>query len=498
MGKATSLYTATSVTMLPPQGTREVLLVSGESGTAWNDGENAVLPKKKELDQRRDFEQQLDQRGRAIGARMPLPGKDTAERNRWIEFAKKHPEQYLDFLFERHHPGQKTKTSIGILAPPAKIPDTFRFCDWKNSNFKGLGPQQLTTYVRYRKHPDAPDLVPIEEAFWTFFQSPEQYRARPLPAPYHNKQKNEPFRWSIIAEGFLDEMERRPPAVPPFKTNYWHVLDLMRQFYDYYQENIMPAAANRAKAGAPVTEETRKENRCKIAQMYNESVAIRPGNLGHQYLRQIRKLVELNDDLLEHSPFVRFHPALSYKIKPPSDGSGGVSQQGIIRFFPAVLCFCAHKDRIGEWVAVQRIYLDPKNAQKLTFEDGGKYNKPKLSKGLLRAEDAMFFVQPGRLEILPIVFLCEGPETAWSVASISRLFCVYASFGVGNFGRFMRHKDTLFKGKKPLICLCIDRVKDNEEKQAEADRQTMQQVDSLTAAGWRTVLLREPDVCCKV
>src|SRR5690606_21800304 len=89
--------------------------------------------------------------------------------------------------------------------------------------------------------------------------------------------------------------------------------------------------------------------------------------------------------------------------------------------------------------------------------------------------------QPGRLECLPYVFLCEGPEKALAVAACSRYACCFATMGVSNLRNFAHFRDMV---PQPTIVVVGDADGSVSSQENE--------VRLMRAAGWKRVLLWMP------
>lgn len=247
-----------------------------------------------------------------------------------------------------------------------------------------------------------------------------------------------------------------------------------------------------------------------IRELYAQSTSVR-GTLAAQYERKTRGLNLLNPIACEDSPFTRYAPALAYNHAIPK----GERHRPPKRVYPAVLYFCVGDDHSKDSlppeeqvVAVQRVYLEEDTCTKVDYENANE-NAAKKSAGPLSKANGFFWVQPGRLEQLPVVYLAEGPEKAKAIACASACACVYAALGVQNFGRFKRHLQTRWQDSpdglsRPLLGLCLDYEKPNEnDKEAEKKRLKLRgiidgEIASLQSTGWTVVLYEiDPRLGCK-
>jgi hypothetical protein len=428
------------------------------------------------------------------------------EKQQWSKYARSEGESFRDFLYRRVAKGKGPKTSIGVDVMPAtpEYPDaTWKWTDWKTKIY-GIGPGDLITHwlmgeflVRKGVSPLVLSRAPsfdivrqMRDAFGSKNKegNPQLYQALVKANPrYHNHLEKKPRSYFYMVQQFLDEQNASEKGR---HTSYWYILDTQKRFFDEKPKPLAGGPKKRSRT-TPVGEQERDQKRTELTKLYHDCVKIH-NTPAQQYLREKRQLWDLSSDVLEKSPYLRYHPALPYHIK--SDGKS-TAATGTTRHFPTLLCFCVNDK--GEMVGLQRIYLDMAQANgKLAFTDGGKINKSKLSAGHLTAENAFFLAQPGNLDLLPMIFLCEGPETAWSVSSVSIHMRVYASFGVGNFKRFREYLDDK---RKITLCLCLDQAKTgaSEKEQKSLDNTNAAHITALKQAGWR-VVARQPNCkCCK-
>jgi hypothetical protein len=426
------------------------------------------------IDASRTSEEHARSQWQLYMSRTPqIPGSDE-ERNRWWDFTETRPVEYLNFLFGRDVGGDDPKTSIKITDDSAKGFSRFAWRDYKNERFTGGGPYNLAVYAYFIEHIGS-DQVPLLQ------------RAKEA-----HTGKNGSKRWNDVArdainrklsEEFFAKYERDANATS--LTLHYIVNDQAQRFFEQYHTSLDAVAPTPSKKKAPVSEAGREKERQQLRHWYDESVPI-DGTIGQTYLRgtEQRGLFDLNKDILERSPHLRFHPAFPYTVQE--------ERQKVSTHFGAILCFC-YNEAEQCYVGMQAIYLDPKTKGKVVFKDT-KANPAKKSRGSLSLENAFFMVQPGRLGKIPWVFLAEGPETAWSVAAVSRYFCVYASFGVGNFSRFNAHKAPGMR-----LCLCLDRSP-NKKSHIATMNACAAAGKKLAAAGWEMVGARIPDCDdgCKV
>ncbi|HBD7476117.1 TPA: conjugative transfer relaxase/helicase TraI [Legionella pneumophila] len=162
-----------------------------------------------------------------------------------------------------------------------------------------------------------------------------------------------------------------------------------------------------------------KNKHLSAQSIWNGSIPI-AGTLAETYLKKHRGIEETKQ--LE----VRFWPKGARWLN--DDGEGKLQEQ--INKTPALI-IPAHSAN-QKLTGVQRIYLDEATGGKNRFMD-----KPKLSKGVLESSAAL--IQTG-MKGAP-VYLCEGPETAASIAQAFPTANVIASLGVGNMknlGEFLQ------------------------------------------------------------
>jgi hypothetical protein len=490
----------------PPRASTIVILDNATNGSCWDQqGQQGGLNSGEMSNLRKMLPRiyQAHVGSRAIYDRAP---GTTEERKLWKEWAIGRRDRFAGWLFEKPD-DDKFRSSLHTKEMPAskEYPNAnFSWTDYQAEKLYGIGPESLCVHRQFQqwleKHPSsptAPDLLYANRLSWMSKKEPADFAAlQPPPEPrYLGKTKEGKMyvlSWDRVVQAYLDEQYAQESV--DSHSCYWRTQDTLKRFYESTKDSLGDAASAKKKLkGAAATPATLESNRNEMKELLDESQPI-DGTLAQRYLRKIRKLDVLSPDILEHSPHLRYYPKLAYHIKPT--GKGNSAATGTTMHYPALLCFCTAPVG-GEPVAVQRIYLNPHTGNKLGFEDNGKINKAKLSKGKFSEEDAMFLAQPGRLELFPMVFLCEGPETAWSVASVSRHFCVYASFGVANFHRFRAQQK---HPSKPTLCICMDAPKPaaTEKEREKFTADCIRQVQQLRQGGWTSVVTIQPECgCCK-
>jgi hypothetical protein len=412
-----------------------------------------------------------------------MPGSD-AERKLWLEFANSRGHD----LYASFRP--KEDTSVKITPQPAgyKRPNgeitksaSFQWSEFAGNQIHSGGAASLVLYCLYKyKHKWQPALVSISEP-----------NARVPPPPQWNGKKS--------ASGDAQQPRWQYQALT--QASWADVYRYLRDFYEANKNKPATAIAATQKGGNSNT------SLQQVRKLYEqETFAVSDSNnVANKYLRGVRGLSMLPKLALEESPYVRFHPALDHYDKPTEE-SGGKRRR---RIPPAVVFFCVG-DEISATpaaqhvVAYQAVWLDDSNGEKLRGVDLNK-----KSFGPMGPQNAFLWLQPGRLEKLPVVYLAEGPEKALALAAASRYMCVYAALGVGNFHRFKRHlqvraQDSPTGQSVPVLALCLDHeMPDRDDKEALEKRASSQavvqtQIKQLEQTGW-TVLTYEPahELRCK-
>jgi hypothetical protein len=439
-----------------------------------------------------------------------------SDRDEHKKLADNNGEAFRDFLYERGRfavsmDGDDPKRSLSIT--PKFAENTFMFYH-HTAQFGGGGSYQLFIYWLFTTEMDnnngssseaLPSTFSAVQQLQEFKQEQQQRKLNSNATTTTTYSWTAPAR-DLLDKRFLDRYIALYSAATPEtqKTLCLQTVWLIqcRKYEEFYRKirlsphcvvpvldtaanktariaaasDVTPAVASTVANGqaalpaAVVSEKLQKtldEKRKEISVLYHQTVPIE-GTLAQEYLRRVRGLREISADILEHSPLVRFHPAHLYKIKTAPD----VAARGsLTKLYPALLCFCQSSssqddDDSQRWIAKQTIYLNPDTCTKIAFEGGNKLNPAKKSEGCFRnEEDAYFPVQPGRLDLVPVVYLAEGPETAWSVASASRWISVYCSFGVSNYHRFRR-----FAQSGATLCLVLDRDPDNMDVKKTIER----------------------------
>lgn len=223
------------------------------------------------------------------------------------------------------------------------------------------------------------------------------------------------------------------------------------------------------KPAAPNDEKDARE----VSRLWKDSLRITT-EMQASYLRQCRGLYNIDADILEHSPFLRFVDMLSYKLYHED----GQSSETVMH--PALLVFCV--GATGCTGSLQRIYLQRHNGDRfysklVVPQYKHKKNKIKRTLGSLKFDAQFFMAQPGRIERYPFVYLSEGPEKAMAIAACSRYAATFASFGVGRYGQFEHFRDM---DPQPTLVIAGDAdgtITDQEAK-----------ITTLKRNGWKNVI----------
>ncbi len=419
--------------------------------------------------------------------RVPLPGDSHELRTQWQRFCDERGEEFV--AAEYGHDSLATH-QLCEGQQQQQQPPSFLWNDRKRDNFGGRGAYELCVYLEALEACGEDVVSTLAELKRERRQFEKDGGDRSAEGP--------PFQWAKAARSIVEAAleAKAPPPPAPVPTLPALVYGRMQRFYESRHSALASAASPDAATGAAAAAKAAKSalsaaderarKRREAASLYALTSPI-SNTVAQRYLREVRGLRDASEATIERSPYVRFHPAYRYSVKKSKGGKKG-GGGGSTAVLPALVCFCADPlDPAQALVGYQVVSLDGRTACKVRFEDQ-KANPAKKSRGALRDENAFFFVQPGRLELVPAVYLAEGPETAWSVAASSPDLCVFCSFGVGNFARFA---DSTMRTEGRWLCLVLDRDAD-ARKRAAVEATVSMALQRARQAGWRTCAV-QPD-----
>ena len=161
------------------------------------------------------------------------------------------------------------------------------------------------------------------------------------------------------------------------------------------------------------------EARLELAQWLSRVGKLTQGCVGQRYLRETRGLRDAPIPLLEGNPCLRYSDRL-------------FAAEGCR--LPALVCLTVHE------IAAQRIYLDPETLGKNKDLEAAKKHKgsPILASGYKDSVRVQFCTDRWP----HTAFICEGVETALSVAYALPDATVHAALGIGNIKDFEPHPGT--------------------------------------------------------
>lgn len=412
-----------------------------------------------------------------------LPGTD-GERNVWRNYADAHGKQLYESF--RADPDRSMRITQRMTDPAKTHAEARMSFFWHEyqGELSGAGSVDLALYSLFRyKHKGslATLLKPMEKQ-----PAPDGFQkgsaTRLLPA----------WQWVAMSQ-----------------VSWQEIWDYLKQFYERSTSGqLIPSMAQSGTFKRPANgsiqtgnstltpEDVEKDYQNKTVSLSTDDDAC-PSRLVHRYVREQRGLYMLPEALLERSPYVRFCAGMTMPTVNPSGNKKAKTETVSVakkQVQPCVAYFCVgDNEREHPTVAYQLAWLDAKEARRIG--ERRTYGKQKEL-------NAFFWVQPGRLESLPVVYLAEGPEKAMALACCSRYMCVYAALGKGNYYRFKRHlrtrwQDSPSKQSVPLLALCLDlempgvETKEAQEKRLSTRRDAEAQKRQLEQTGW-TVVLYEP------
>ena len=344
------------------------------------------------------------------------------------------PERVRDAVWQR--PGTDPKKSIGVTAMEknGKFPQTFSWRDWK-AGLGFVGSRALSAYAYVMQ--EGADDDAVRRAF-------------------SERKEN---RWG--SGRFVYELLSTLPG--PRRSKFWEFLErTMKPLYESITAKPRDDLPAPEQQRAPKKARPDKGNESGAQRLWR--TALQVTGPGLVYLRQTRGLYNISPNIIEHSPFLRYATHLVYNLEGEALSDSKIHN--------GLLLFMTEANGHAEPAAVQRIFLTNEGKKFVPRSGSGKM---KLTLG--SSAGRAWCAQPGRLEHLPCIFLCEGPEKALAVASCSRYAPCFASMGVSNLRNFSHFRELV---PQPALVIVGDADGTIKDQQNE--------IRALQRGGWKNVL----------